>query len=379
MKIFHIIIGLNVGGAEMMLKRLIESQLANTSHDQTVISLTDMGALGAELRAMGVSVHSLGMRSAVHIPHVFYRLVSLIRAARPDIVQTWMYHADLLGGLAARFVGIRHVIWGVRTTDIRAGGSFTTLIIRWLCARLASYVPSRIVCVAEASRRVHVEIGYDAKKMVVVPNGYDFSKFKVSPDERNHLREEFGILWKDMVVGSIGRFDAVKDHKTFVRAAGLLVAQYPALRFLMIGRGLDWDNIQLVDWIAQTGCREHFILLGERKDIPQCLATMDVYCLHSRTEGFPNVLAEAMAMGLPCVTTNVGDAAILLGETGVVVSQGTSQLLAQGLTQLLDLSKQELHMLGVKARARVEAEYSIDKARHRFEDVYRQVLLEGVS
>jgi glycosyltransferase involved in cell wall biosynthesis len=377
MKVIHIIIGLNIGGAEMMLKRLVESHLGNSSFQHILVSLTDVGKIGPQLQSKGVEVYSLGMRSTFGIPLVLWRLVRLIRSIRPDIIQTWMYHADMLGGLAARIAGNRHVIWGIRTTDVRAGGSSATVFVRWLCARLSRWVPQVIVCAAEASRQSHIAVGYDAKKMVVVPNGYDFSWLKASADERQLLREQYGINQNEVVVGSLGRFHAVKDQENFVRAAGLLAPQYPHLRFLMVGRGLDWDNSQLVDWIDKTGYKDRFVLLGERKDVPQCLAAMDVFCLHSRTEGFPNVLAEAMAMGLPCVTTEVGDAAMLLDDTGVVVPKEDSAAFAQGVERLLALDQDARHALGMRAKARVEAEFSMARARERFEEIYRQVLNKG--
>lgn len=377
MKVLHIIIGLNVGGAEMMLKRLVESNRGNPVYQHVVVSLTDKGTLGAQLQANGVEVYSLGMRSSLAIPLVLWRLVHLIRALRPNIVQTWMYHADLLGGLAARLAGNRYVIWGIRTTEIRARGSLATVIVRWFCARFSSWVPSIIICAAEASRRSHIAVGYDAKKMRVVPNGYDLSWLKASAGERQSLREQCGIAQNDVVLGSLGRFHADKDQESFVRTAGLLVTQFPQLRYLMVGRGLDWNNAQLVEWIAKAGCKDRFVLLGERKDVPQCLAAMDIFCLHSRTEGFPNVLAEAMAMGLPCITTDVGDAAVLLANTGVVVPSGDSAALAQGVGQLLALNQAGRRTLGVKAKVRVEAEFSMARARERFEEIYRQILNKG--
>lgn len=373
----HIIISLNVGGAEMMLKRLIESKPASIP-ETVVVSLTSLGIIGESLRTRGVCVHALGMFSFLQSPIALWRLIRLIRKYRPEIVQTWMYHADLLGGLAARMAGNRNVIWGIRTTDIRAGGLSTTVIVRWLCARLSSWVPQVIVCAAEASRRSHIAVGYDAKKMEVIPNGYDFSWLKASFEERQSLREQCGITQNELVVGSLGRFHADKDQENFVRSAALLAPQYPQLRFLMVGRGLDWANAQLADWIVSTGFKSRFVLLGERKDVPQCLAAMDIFCLHSRTEGFPNVLAEAMAMGLPCITTDVGDAAILLADTGVVVPQGDSAALAQGVKRLLAFDQDARHALGRRAKALVEAKFSMARARERFEEIYRQVLDKGV-
>lgn len=358
----------------MMLKRLIVSHRDNPDYRHAVISLSDMGKLGPQLQAMGVEVHSLGLHYAVGVPAAIWRLVSLIHIIRPNVIQTWMYHANLLGGLAARIAGYRHVIWGIRTTEVREGGTFATVWVCWLCARLSRAIPQLIICAAEAARRSHLAIGYDATKMIVVPNGYDFSWLRASAEDRDALREKHGIQPNDVVLGSLGRFNIVKDQENFVRAAGLLAQHHPNLKFLMVGRELDSDNAKLVTWINQTGCKERFVLLGERKDVPQCLAAMDVFCLHSLTEGFPNVLAEAMSMGLPCITTDVGDAAMLLADTGVVVVKGDSTALAYGVEQLLALGQDARQALGMRAKARVEAEFSMTRARERFEAIYRQVL-----
>jgi glycosyltransferase involved in cell wall biosynthesis len=379
MKIVHIISSLEVGGAEMMLKRLIEAHQGQLSYRPVIVSLTDMGRLGSQLQANGVEVYALGMRSAFDSLRVLWSLMQLIRTIQPDIVQTWMYHADFLGGLASRFAGNRNIIWGVRTTDVRAGGALATVFVRWLCAQLSHWVPKAIICAAEASRQAHIAVGYDAAKMVVVPNGYDFTWLKASANERQILREQCGISDSNLVVGSLGRFHTVKHQKNFVRAAGLLARQNPDLRFLMVGRGLDLTNTQLVEWIVSTGYKSCFVLLGERSDVPQCFAAMDIFCLHSRTEGFPNVLAEAMAMGLPCVATDVGDAAMLLADTGVIVPKEDSEALAKGVEQLLRLNVDEQRTLGLRAKARVEAEFSMDRARARFEAIYHQVLNKVIS
>lgn len=373
MRVLHIIVGLEVGGAETMLKRMLEADSDSTSNT-AVVSLTTIGVIGEILRARGVRVHALGMASVFDFPAAFLRLICLIRQYRPAIVQTWMYHADLLGGLSARMAGNHHVIWGIRTTDIQGAGFSTTRLVRWLCAKLSGWLPQAIICAAEASRQSHIAVGYEAKKMVVIPNGFDFAGLKVTLHERQSLRKQFGINPDDVVVGSLGRFHTDKDQENFVRSAALLAPRYSQLRFLMVGRGLDWNNVHLKDWIDSTGFKNRFTLLGERMDVPQCLSAMDIFCLHSRTEGFPNVLAEAMSIGLPCVSTNVGDAAMLLANTGVVVPHGDSAALAQGVVQLLVLDCHARCTLGMRAKTRVEAEFSMVRARERYEKIYQQVL-----
>jgi glycosyltransferase involved in cell wall biosynthesis len=378
-KILQIVIGLEVGGAELMLKRLVESHHGNVNYRHTVVSLMGIGKVGAQLQRLGIEVHALGMRSTLDIPRVMWKLVRMIRASRPDVVQTWMYHADLLGGLAARLAGNRNVIWGIRTTDVAAGGNRATVFVRQLCAWLSRFVPRAIVCAADASRRSHIEVGYDAQRMVIVPNGFDLSRLVAKPEQRDALRLQCGLGAGVVAVGYLGRFHPHKDQANFVRAAGLIARLHGNARFLMVGRGLDVNNAQLAQWISATGYADRFVLLGERTDVPVCLAAMDLFCLSSRTEGFPNVVAEAMTMGLPCVVTDVGDAAMLVADAGVVVPKEDSAALAAGLGQLLAMAPDVRQQLGQKARARIHAEFSIDRARERFESIYQRITRNELS
>ena len=373
----HIIIGLNVGGAELMLKRLVESHHGSKAYRHTVISLTSIGKVGPQLQALGIEVHALGMRSALDFPRAMWRLVRLIRTSRPDVVQTWMYHADLLGGLAARLAGNRNVIWGIRTTDVKAGGSRATASVMKLCAWLSRSVPHTIVCAAEASRRAHIAVGYDAARMVVVPNGFDLTRLVATSAQRDTLRLQCGLGAGVVVIGYLGRFHAAKDQENFVRAAGMAVLLHSNIRFLMVGQNLDADNVQLAEWISATGCADRFVLLGERSDVPVCLAAMDLFCLSSRTEGFPNVVGEAMAMGLPCVVTDVGDARMLVAETGVVVPKEDSAALAQGMGRLLAMTSDVRQQLGRDAKKRIHAEFAMERASERFESLYQRITREG--
>ncbi len=378
-KVLHVIIGLNIGGAELMLKRLIESHQGNSNYLHSVVSMTLVGKVGAQLQEMGVEVRAFGMRSPLDIPRAFWQLVRMIRAECPDIVQTWMYHADLLGGLAALLAGNRHVIWGVRRTDVEVGGNRATKLVRQVCSMLSGWLPHTIVCAANASLRSHIAVGYCSSRIVVVPNGFDVARLVATSAQRDALRKQCGFGADAIVIGTIARFDEAKDHANFVRAAGLLTQQYSDVRFLLVGLDCDASNAELVSWIAATGYADRFVLLGQRADVPVCLAAMDIYCLHSHTEGFPNGLGEAMAMGLPCVATDVGDAALLLSDTGVIVPKEDSAALAQGLKQLLEMTLEDRLSLGQKAKARIYSEFTMVRCRERFEAIYERVLAEERS
>jgi glycosyltransferase involved in cell wall biosynthesis len=372
-KVFHVIVGLELGGAELMLQRLVEAGCSR-SHQTVVVSLTSVGRIGADLRSRHITVHSLDMKSFVQAPMALLQLIRLIRRYRPLLVQTWMYHADLLGGLAARLAGCKNIIWGVRTTEVSLGGSQATAGLRWLCARWSGWLPHTIVCAANASRVAHEAIGYRTDRLLVIPNGFNLQRLQAAPGAREDLRIQHGLSEDTIVIGFLGRFNAVKDVHNFVNAAGRVARQYSNARFLMVGPGMDASNRTLAGWLESTGFADYFVLLGSRLDVEVCLAAMDVFALSSLAEGFPNVVGEAMAMRLPCVVTDVGDAAFLLGDCGVVVRAGDSVALAQGMADLLELSAEQRQALGEAARTRIESEFSMDQCIQRFEALYRDVL-----
>lgn len=372
--VLHVITGLAVGGAEMALYRLILA-FRGSQYRHTVIVLSPGGGMYSRFVASGITLIVLDVRRAPIGDLV--RMVRLMRTMRPDIVQTWLYHADFLGGLAARLAGNRNVIWGIRTTDVDGGCARSTALVRHLCALLSRWVPHTIVCVAEAARRSHALLGYDANRMVVVGNGFDLSAFTPGHGERAALRAHCGFAADDIVLGTLGRFNLDKDYPNFIKAAGQLASRYPQLRFLMIGKNLDAANAELSRWIAATGYAKRFVLLGERADIAICLSAMDIFCLSSRTEAFPNVVGEAMAMGLPCVATDVGDVAVLMANTGVLVPRANPDALAQGVASLVALDPAHRRQIGQQARARIGAKFTMGCVRARFEHIYEGVIARG--
>jgi len=356
-----------------MLKRLVESHVGSPQFRHVVVSLTNKGELGDSLRARGVEVVTLGARSPLDTPRVLLQLRSFIRQRQPCIVQTWMYHADLLGGIAAWLAGERRVIWGIRCTDVIEGTSRITGAVRRLCAWLSRSVPRVIVCNAEAARQAHVAIGYDRQRMLVIHNGFDLELLRAGASQRGELRVKHGWPDSEVVIGCVGRFNPYKDYANFVRAAGLVADQFTNVRFVMVGKGLETSNRGLMRLVDATGHSSQFLLLGERSDVPACLAAMDIFCLSSRSEGFPNVVGEAMAAGLPCAVTDVGDAAVMVGDTGVVVPKEDAPALAGALRRLVAMAPEERRSLGKRAQERANAEFSMRRARQRFERLYLEL------
>jgi glycosyltransferase involved in cell wall biosynthesis len=364
-----VITGLDVGGAELALKKLILADpLAGARH--CVVSLRGVGPIGRELQNAGITVHALNMARAVPDVFAFVRLVRLIKRLKPSVIQTWLYHADLFGGLAARCAGRREIIWGVRCTQLPEDAPKLTHAAVKLCALLSSSLPRVIVCCAEAARLVHAGFGYCASRMRVIPNGFSLPDLSNGSQSRSAARAEHGIADGSVVVGVVARFDPLKNHHGFIESAGMVARAYPNAKFMLVGRGIDRDNEPLMRWIHATNCAERFVLLGERRDLERCFSAMDVFCLSSHHEGFPNVVAEAMAMGLPCVVTDAGDAARIVGDTGWVVPPRDSQRLSQALAAALSCDRAKRQVLGRAARRRIEAEFSIAAMRLSFEAAY---------
>lgn len=331
--ILHIITGLQDGGAEAVLFRLCTEDQADRHH---VVSLMDTGKYGPLLVAQGVRVTCLGMpRGRVTVAGL-WRLWWLICKERPAVIQTWMYHADLVGGVIARLAGQRNIVWGIHHTTLVPGQSArSTIWVAGLCARLSRIVPRRIVCCAKKARDVHVALGYDAGRMRVIPNGYDLSVFRPDPVAGQQLRKELSLSQTDRVIGFVARFDPLKDHDTLLRALAILSGQGTCPQCLLVGTGLDAGNAVLVDRISSLGLDGHVQLLGRRSDIPAVMNALDLHVMSSVGEAFPNVLAEAMACGTPCVSTDVGDASAIVGPTGRIVPTQNPEALAQAIGAML--------------------------------------------
>jgi glycosyltransferase involved in cell wall biosynthesis len=374
MKVLHLITGLSTGGAEMMLYKLV-SQIDRDKFEMHVISLTDIGPIGERIQSLGVPVDALGMKRGIPHARMLFQLIRLLKKNTPDLIQSWMYHSDLMGGLAAKLAGNIPVVWGIRHSNLDSeGNKRTTIWTARACARFSRWLPVKIVCCSEASRMVHKELGYDPDRMVVIPNGFDLNLFKPDLEEEGSIRQELGISEDTILIGMAGRFDPQKDHRNFIKAATLLHAKIPDVQFLLCGDDITWENRKLSKWIDEAGLPEHFHLLGRRNDIPKIMTALDISSSSSSYgEGFPNVVGEAMACGTPCVVTDVGDSALIVGKTGIVVPPGDPDALALAWKELIEIGKDKRRKLGYDARLRVRENFSLLSVVKRYEDLYKSL------
>jgi glycosyltransferase involved in cell wall biosynthesis len=288
-----------------------------------------------------------------------------------------MHHADLIGGLAAKLAGSIPVAWGIHNSSFDP--RFTKATTIWTvstCARLSGVLPERIVCCSDASRRAHARMGYASDKMVVIPNGFDLTVFLPDPEARQSVRQEMGIDDDTPLIGLVARFDPYKDHRNFVEAATTLHAQVHDCHFLLCGDGMTWQNSALAGWIERAGIAEQCHLLGMREDIPRLMAALDIASTASSSEAFPMAVGEAMACGIPCVVTDVGDSAIIVGGTGVVVAARDPQALAAGWTKLLlGMNRDQRRQLGSAARERIRERYDIGSVVEQYERLYMSLAM----
>jgi glycosyltransferase involved in cell wall biosynthesis len=334
----------------------------------------DHGLLTPKIQALGIPVYSLGMRRGVPNPLAILRLARWLWKHHPDVIQTWMYHADLAGCLAARLVGRIPVSWGIRHSDLsREGNNSRTLRIVKICALLSRWLPTRIVCCSEASRRAHVDARYSAEKMVVIPNGFDVDAFMPDAVARNSIRKELAIPDGAPVIGMAARFEPIKDHDNFVRAAKILYRTGSNVHFVLCGRGVSWDSEKLARWIDEAGMRHRFHLLGLRDDMSSITAAFDIATLTSFGEAFPNVVGEAMSCAVPCVVTDVGDTARIVGETGTVVPSRNPDALASAWRTMLEMGREGRRPMGIAARQRIKECFDIAEITGRYEHLFEEL------
>lgn len=360
-KIVHIITGLNNGGAEAVLYRLCTNDNQN---QHAVISLMGLGKYGPLLTDKGIDVYTLDMPQGKVTFSGLLKLYRLIKEQKPDVVQTWMYHADLIGGVIARLAGVKNVFWNIRQTSLEKGlTSRATVYVAKICAFLSYFVPKKVICCANKASEYHIALGYQNNKMVVIGNGYELNSLAENPDLGLAIRTEFLLKKNDLVFGMVGRYDPAKDHNNLLLSLSHLKSKNVDFKCLLVGKFLSAENKELFNRLTQLGLLNNIILLEQRTDIPAVMNAMDVHLLSSYSEAFPNVLAEAMACGTPCVTTDVGDAELIVGNTGWVVPPRDPEALAVAIEAAVNERKSSAKWQARKetARQRIVENFSVEK------------------
>ncbi len=367
-KVVHIITDLCAGGAQMMLYKLLTSS-DRTLFDPVVISLMDKGRLSDRIEALNVPVYAIDISPQKPSLAAVSRLISTVKKVQPDLIQGWLSHGNIAAQLASICL-FKPVLWNVRHLALsKLDAKTATIKISQLLAYL-SYLPNKIIYNSKLGAYQHEQLGYRTSKTKIIPNGFDTKVLVPSVQARSKVRAELNVAEDTLIISLFARYDPVKDHHNFLKAAKLLLEVYPETHFLLAGEEVDPKNKLLCQLIDSLKLAQHVHLLGVRQDIPYLTAAIDIATSASITEGFANVIGEAMACGVTCVVTDVGDSAWIVGETGIVVKPKDSQALCQAWIELIDLGAEARYKLGVKARQRIEENYSLAAIVRQYEQLY---------
>ena len=371
MKIVHIITGLNDGGAEHTLFKICKYDNFNK---HIVISLTGPGKYFSLLKKLKIKVYCFN--AGFFSIHKFFFLIRLLRLLNPDIVQTWLVHADFVGGIAARLASIKKIIWNVRYSDLKLGSAkLTTIIIIKILSKLSYLIPKFIVIASKRAKKIYEIEGYDKKKLRFIPNGYDFSILKPSKFQKINFQKKNKIKKKIPLIGKVARYDPKKDHLNLIKALSLIRSKNINFSCVLIGTNINQSNIKLVSKIKELKLSNHVKLLGQNDDITKVMNGLDVYIQSSSYgEGFPNVVAEAMSCGTPCVVTDVGDARFIVGKNGWIVPPNNSIKLAKAIEKALsEIGTSHWSRRCNKARLRIKDNFNIINMIKSYSNLWNNV------
>lgn len=363
-KIVHVITGLGSGGAENMLLKLLRHSDKNSYYHE-VISLTDNGILGEQIKREGVKVNTLNINSK----NIFQSLLTSRKICKDfDIVNTWLYHADIFGFLLAKVLLKKKLIWNIRHSNLEAGANKkSTLRIVKLNSLISKFVDA-ITYNSKSAFKSHTRIGFGNRNYYLVPNGFELEVFKESKNSRIQVRKELGLDQETKVIITVGRWNIQKDYYTLIKALHNLKQIKSDYKMIMVGKDLDASNNELKNLINEYDLNKNIILLGRRLDIPNLLSASDIYISSSLGESFSNSIGEAMSCGLPCIVTDVGDSKEIVGTNGLVVEKQNPLKMSQALNNLLgrDIDRKQ-------ARMHIKERYDITKVTKIFEEIYQSL------
>lgn len=364
---------LEMGGAERQLVELVKA-LDKKVFSITVATFYDAGDLRSELAQVdGVNLLSLHKKGRWDLIRFIWNLGRTALRVKPHVMLGNMGVSNELCLLVGRALGAK-VVWGLRASNVDY--SRYPPISGWIyrLGALLSRFPDLIIVNSHAGKRHNISRGYFGKRMVVIPNGIDTRRFRPDREARLRVREEWGIREGEPLIGLVGRLDPMKDHPTFLKAASLLAPHRADVRFVCVGDGPSAYAEELQSFASHLGLGGRLIWAGTRADMPAVYNALDIACSSSYGEGLPNAVAEAMACGVPCVVTDVGDSARLVDNPAQVVPPRDPHAMALALERLVEMATEQRAALGEQGRRRIVSEYSVQHLASKTEQVLLGIL-----
>ncbi|MDI6773070.1 MAG: glycosyltransferase [bacterium] len=366
----HVITTLDIGGTELTVLRLA-ADLTSRGFASVVVSLSRAGSAEHLFKESLIPVVCLNASSMLDAPLTLARFLQTVRRLQPAVIHTWMYHTHWLGPVGLVAAPRARVVWSVRTSADPAYRHPTHTLLARRLARTLSGLPDTIVFNSRTVLDTHRQTGFRVARSTVIPNGVDTSRFRPCPQTRERARRALGIVDTDVLVGYVARFHPVKDHRTLLSAVAALRGDLPSVKLLLVGRGTDSPDAAAI--IRQFGLGGGVQALGERTDVADITAALDIAVCTSLSEGSANVIAEAMACGIPCVATDVGDARDMLDGCGEVVPARDAVGLSESLCRLA-ISPDDRARASPPARARAMERYSLERFLSAYGTLYHSLL-----
>lgn len=370
-KIIHIITGLGDGGAEHTLYKICKYDNLNK---HIVISLKGPDKYSTLLKKIGIEVYHLEMN--FFSIRKFIYLLKLLKFLNGNIIQTWLIHGDLIGGLAAKFAGFDNIIWNVRYSnlDFNKKNLLNIFFIKIL-VKFSFFIPKAVVVVSKSAKKNCEKIGYDKKKLILISNGCDLLSFKPSIKQKFLFKKKYKLKKNISILGNVARYSPMKDHLNLIKSLSLLKSKKYNFLCILVGFNINNKNKELLNLIKNLKLEENVRLLGNSNNINQVMNGIDIYVQSSRYgEGFPNVVAEAMACQTPCVVTDIGDAAYIIGKTGWVVKPNDPVMLSKSIEKaLLMKKKKDWKNLCSKARNRIKKNFNLNKMINSYKRLWELI------
>jgi glycosyltransferase involved in cell wall biosynthesis len=362
----HVITSLDSGGAEKMLLKLIKQRI-KLGFTDIVIVLKGKGVIQEKYLNEGIKVFNLNISGVVSFLKSFYTSRKLIKKYNIDLIQSWLYHADFYSSILS-LLTIKPIIWNVRCSFVKVKMS-TGIIIKML--RILSFlIPVKIIYASFHGRKTHEKFGFNRKIGLVIPNGFEKINYEsIIPNSQINSDSRGKI-----VIGNIGRFHSDKDYLNLIKAAKIILQNRTDILFVLIGNGLDTSNLELLKMLDQNGVRENFILLGYQEEVNRFYQLFNIFCLSSKSEGYPNVLGEALLNGIPVVSTAAGDSDYIVGDSGIVVPIENPLELAKAIDTLCDMEENERIAMGVRGKERMARDFSIEKIVEIYNIQYQNII-----
>jgi glycosyltransferase involved in cell wall biosynthesis len=354
MKVLFLIPALIYGGAERQLVVLAKGLHAR-GHKVVVAPFYSGGPLEQELLEAGVRIRPLQKRGRWDVLPFLFRLARVMREERPEILHSYL--TDLVAVILKPWFPSTKIVWGIRSSDMDLSQYDRIIRISYQLTFRLSRFADAVIANSLAGRDYHIARGYPREKVVVIVNGIDTQRFCPDPEARRRVRSEWGIGDHEQVIGIVGRLSPEKDHPTFLQAASLLAQERNHLRFVCVGEGPAEYRDSLHQLTRSLNFSEHVIWADRRSDMPAVFNALDLLVSSSITEAFSNVIAEAMACGVNCVVTDVGDSAWLVGNIGAVVPLRNPVLLKNAMGKLLNRRPQT----PAQIRQRIVEQFSVEK------------------